>query len=124
MGIKILGQMEADHGRGPVMLLAALAIGLESRFRAPVLYRPIRVGQHDRSFTILKFRTMRVDAEREGARLAEPDDPHITRVGRLPRETRIDELPQWVNVPRGEMSLVAQVRHFEREKLGIFHYNQ
>lgn len=86
---------------GPVLLLAALAIGLESRFRAPVLYRQIRVGQHDRPFTILKFRTMRVDAEREGARLAEPDDPRITRVGRLLRETRIDELPQWLNVLRG-----------------------
>lgn len=75
--------------------------------RATVLYRPIRVGQHDRPFTILKFLTMRVDAEREGARLAEPDDPRITRVGRLLRETRIDELPQWVNVLRGAMSLVG-----------------
>jgi sugar transferase (PEP-CTERM system associated) len=88
----------------PVMLLAALAIGLESGFREPILYRQTRVGQHDRPFTILKFRTMRVDA---GNGFARPNDPRITRVGRLLRETRIDELPQLVNVLRGEMSLVG-----------------
>jgi len=88
----------------PAMLLAALAIGLESGFREPVLYRQIRVGQHDRPFTILKFRTMRVDAE---GGFAQPNDPRITRVGRLLRETRIDELPQLINVLRGEMSLIG-----------------
>lgn len=88
----------------PVMLLAALAIGLESRFREPILYRQIRAGQHERPFSILKFRTMRVNA---GGGLAQPNDPRITRVGRLLRETRIDELPQLVNVLRGEMSLVG-----------------
>ena len=88
----------------PVMLLAALAIGLESGFREPILYRQIRVGQHERPFSILKFRTMRVDAGNDFAR---PNDPRITRVGRLLRETRIDELPQLINVLRGEMSLVG-----------------
>lgn len=88
----------------PILLLAALAIGLESRFREPILYRQIRVGQHERPFSILKFRTMRVDA---GHGFARPNDPRITRVGRLLRETRIDELPQLVNVLRGEMSLVG-----------------
>jgi sugar transferase (PEP-CTERM system associated) len=88
----------------PILLLAALAIGLESGFREPILYRQIRVGQHERPFSILKFRTMRVDA---GDGLARPNDPRITRVGRLLRETRIDELPQLVNVLRGEMSLVG-----------------
>jgi sugar transferase (PEP-CTERM system associated) len=88
----------------PVMLLAALAIGLECRFREPILYRQVRVGQRDRPFTILKFRTMQVDA---GSEFTQPGDPRITRVGRLLRETRIDELPQLVNVLRGEMSLVG-----------------
>lgn len=87
-----------------VMLLAALAIGLECRFQEPILYRQVRVGQHDRPFTILKFRTMRTNA---GSEFAKPGDPRITRVGRLLRETRIDELPQLVNVLRGEMSLVG-----------------
>ena len=88
----------------PVMLLAALAIGLECRFREPILYRQVRVGQRDQPFTILKFRTMQVDA---GSEFTKPGDPRITRVGRLLRETRIDELPQLVNVLRGEMSLVG-----------------
>ena len=88
----------------PVMLLAALAIGLECGFREPILYRQVRVGQRERPFTILKFRTMRVDA---GSEVAKPGDPRITRVGRLLRETRIDELPQFFNVLRGEMSLVG-----------------
>ena len=88
----------------PVMLLAALAIGLDCRFREPILYRQVRVGQRDRPFTILKFRTMQVDA---GSEFTKPGDPRITRVGRLLRETRIDELPQLVNVLRGEMSLVG-----------------
>jgi sugar transferase (PEP-CTERM system associated) len=88
----------------PVMLLAALSIGLECRFREPILYRQVRVGQHGRPFTILKFRTMRANA---GSEFAKPGDPRITRVGRLLRETRIDELPQLVNVLRGEMSLVG-----------------
>ncbi len=88
----------------PVMLLAALSIGLDCRFREPILYRQVRVGQRDRPFTILKFRTMQVDA---GSEFTKPGDPRITRVGRLLRETRIDELPQLVNVLRGEMSLVG-----------------
>ena len=91
----------------PILLLAALAIGLESGFREPILYRQIRVGQHDRPFEILKFRTMRVGADANGGGFTQPDDPRITRVGRFLRETRLDELPQLVNVLRGEMSLVG-----------------
>ncbi len=90
----------------PLMLLVAFAIRLDSP--GPVLYRQVRVGQHGRPFELLKFRSMRVDAEADGRpRWASRDDPRITRVGRLLRKARIDELPQLVNVLRGEMSFVG-----------------
>jgi len=88
------------RGRADILLRVGLAIGLECRFREPILYRQVRVGQRERPFTILKFRTVRANA---GSEFAKPGDPRITRVGRLLRETRIDELPQWFNVLRGEM---------------------
>ena len=90
----------------PTMLLAAIAIRLEAR--GPVIYRQERVGQGGRTFQVLKFRSMRADAERDGvAQWAGANDPRITRVGRIIRKTRIDELPQLVNVLRGEMSIVG-----------------
>lgn len=90
----------------PVMLLAALAILLESG--RPILYRQKRVGAHGRVFEILKFRSMRVDAEKDGvARWARQNDDRVTRVGRILRQTRIDELPQLINVLRGDMSFVG-----------------
>ncbi len=90
----------------PIMLLTALAIRLESP--GEVIYRQKRVGQNGVPFMVLKFRSMRNDAERDGvARWAVQNDPRITRVGRLIRKTRIDELPQLLNVFRGEMSLVG-----------------
>jgi len=91
----------------PLMLASALAILLESGWRAPVLYRQTRVGEGGRHFRILKFRSMRVDAEQLGARWAEEDDPRITRVGAVLRKYRLDELPQIFNILRGEMSLVG-----------------
>jgi sugar transferase (PEP-CTERM system associated) len=91
----------------PLMLASALAILLESGWRAPVLYRQTRVGEGGRHFRILKFRSMRVDAEQFGARWAEEDDPRITRVGAVLRKYRLDELPQIFNILRGEMSLVG-----------------
>ena len=90
----------------PVVLLTALAVKLDSR--GPVLYRQERVGLGGRPFTCLKFRSMQVDAESDGvARWAIKDDPRTTRVGAFIRKMRIDELPQLVNVLRGEMSLVG-----------------
>jgi sugar transferase (PEP-CTERM system associated) len=90
----------------PFMLVAAVMIKLEDG--GPVLFRQERVGYTGRSFTILKFRSMRVDAERDGiARWAAKDDSRITRVGRFLRKTRIDELPQLLNVLKGDMSLVG-----------------
>ena len=90
----------------PVMVLTAIAIRLESR--GPVVYRQERVGQGGRLFTCVKFRSMRLDAEKDGvARWAQAKDPRVTRVGSLIRKLRIDELPQLINVLRGEMSLVG-----------------
>jgi sugar transferase (PEP-CTERM system associated) len=90
----------------PIMALAALAIKLESP--GPVLYRQERVGQGCRTFTILKFRSMCVDAEKDGKpRWAHQNDSRITVTGRFIRRTRIDELPQIFNVFFGDMSFVG-----------------
>ncbi|HEY0179709.1 MAG TPA: TIGR03013 family XrtA/PEP-CTERM system glycosyltransferase [Dokdonella sp.] len=92
----------------PFMLLVALAIRLESGRGQPILYRQERVGEHGRVFALTKFRSMRTDAERDGvARWATKNDDRVTRVGRIIRKTRLDELPQLVNVLRGEMSVVG-----------------
>jgi sugar transferase (PEP-CTERM system associated) len=90
----------------PVLLLAALAIVFESGL--PILFTQERVGQGGRVFKVLKLRTMRTDAERDGvARWATAKDSRVTRVGRILRKLRIDELPQLINVLSGEMSLVG-----------------
>lgn len=90
----------------PLMLLAAVCIKLESR--GPMLYRQDRVGQNGQSFSIAKFRSMRTDAEKDGKPVwAATNDDRITRVGRIIRRLRIDELPQLFNVLRGDMSLVG-----------------
>jgi lipopolysaccharide/colanic/teichoic acid biosynthesis glycosyltransferase len=88
------------------MALVAIAVKLESP--GPVLFRQQRVGQSGRIFTLNKFRSMRDDAERtSGAVWASEDDPRATRVGRVLRKTRLDELPQLFNVLAGEMSFVG-----------------
>jgi sugar transferase (PEP-CTERM system associated) len=89
----------------PFLLLAALVVKLEDG--GPVLYRQARVTQDGRIFHIMKLRTMRVDAERQGATWAAKGDPRTTRIGRFLRRTRIDELPQLVNVLLGDMSFVG-----------------
>jgi sugar transferase (PEP-CTERM system associated) len=91
----------------PLMLLTAIAIRLEDGLRAPVFYRQSRVGRYNQPFQILKFRSMCQNAEEEGAVWALPRDPRITRVGAIIRRTRIDELPQLINVLRGDMSFVG-----------------
>jgi len=85
--------------------LVALAHRIEDP--GPVLYRQARLGQGGRRFTLLKFRTMRVDAEAAGPRWATVNDPRTTRMGRLFRRLHLDELPQVINILRGEMSLVG-----------------
>lgn len=90
----------------PLMAVAAILIKLDSP--GPVLYRQQRTGLFGRSFMLLKFRSMYVDAEASGTpRWAEKHDRRITRVGRFIRQTRIDELPQLLNVLRGDMSVVG-----------------
>jgi len=92
----------------PLMLLIALLVKLEEGWRAPVLYRQRRVGLGGRLFDVIKFRSMRIDAECDGqARWAQKRDPRVTRVGAFMRKTRLDELPQLFNVLRGQMSLVG-----------------
>ncbi len=90
----------------PLLLLVALAVKLSSP--GPILYRQRRVGLHGREFTLYKFRSMYADAEaRTGAVWAAKDDPRITPVGRWLRRLRLDELPQLVNVLKGDMSIVG-----------------
>jgi exopolysaccharide biosynthesis polyprenyl glycosylphosphotransferase len=89
----------------PLMLLTALAVKLTSP--GAVFYSQQRVGEHGRVFTCVKFRSMRDDAETDGAVWADEDDPRTTRVGRYLRRYRIDELPQLWNVLRGEMTMVG-----------------
>jgi lipopolysaccharide/colanic/teichoic acid biosynthesis glycosyltransferase len=90
----------------PVVLVAALAVRLTSR--GPVIYTQERVGFGDRRFTIYKIRTMIHDCESlTGPKWSEPGDPRVTPVGQILRRLHIDELPQLINVFRGEMSLVG-----------------
>ncbi len=89
----------------PVIVVIAIAIKLGSR--GPILYRQTRMGLDGHTFRMIKFRTMRVDAERDGPRWANADDDRRTRLGRILRRTSLDEIPQLVNVVVGDMSLVG-----------------
>jgi sugar transferase (PEP-CTERM system associated) len=89
----------------PVMILLALLIKLDSR--GPLFYRQERVGLGGRAFRLWKFRSMRVDAEKDGAVWARLNDDRVTRVGRFIRKTRMDEIPQVFNVLVGDMSFVG-----------------
>lgn len=89
----------------PLLLLVALLITIDSR--GPVFFRQERVGRDFRPFLIYKFRTMVQDASSKGGSITFGLDPRITRVGRLLRKTKIDEVPQLINVLRGEMSFVG-----------------
>ena len=89
----------------PLILLFALLVKLESK--GPALYRQKRVGLFGQHFEVIKLRSMRQDAEVDGAKWAQKDDPRITRIGRFIRTVRIDELPQLWSVLKGEMSFVG-----------------
>jgi sugar transferase (PEP-CTERM system associated) len=111
----------------PVIALTALVVRLDSK--GPVFYRQERVGHTGKVFKLIKFRSMRLDAESgKGAQWAHENDPRITRVGRLLRKYRLDEVPQFLNVIRGEMSFVGprpERPHFvEKLREGIPFYDE
>src|SRR5581483_12277992 len=89
----------------PLMLITAIAVKLDSV--GPIFYTQERVGKNGRRFRIIKFRSMRTDAEKDGAVWALQSDPRVTRVGRVIRKLRLDELPQFINVIRGDMNFVG-----------------
>ncbi len=89
----------------PLWLVIALLIKLEDR--GSILFRQIRLGKNQQPFTLLKFRSMRPQAEVEGPRWARPSDPRITRVGRWSRRLHLDEMPQLWNILRGELGFVG-----------------
>lgn len=89
----------------PVYLILGLAVGLTSK--GAVFFRQERIGKHGKPFQIVKFRSMAADAERYGPQLSSTSDPRITPIGRWMRKTRMDELPQFWNVLKGDMSLVG-----------------
>jgi lipopolysaccharide/colanic/teichoic acid biosynthesis glycosyltransferase len=89
----------------PFFLLIAMFIKVDSE--GPVLHRAQRIGKGGKPFTLYKFRTMVADASRRGPGITQQDDPRITRVGRFLRKLKIDEMPQLINVFKGEMSIVG-----------------
>ncbi|NOZ25646.1 MAG: sugar transferase [Nitrospirae bacterium] len=108
----------------PFMLIVSVSIKLDSP--GPVFYRGIRVGRYGRPFRIYKFRTMTADAERTGGPSTASDDPRITRLGAFLRRYKLDELPQLINVLKGEMSIVGprpevpmEVETYSREQMRI-----
>ena len=134
----VAGSLAALALAGPLMLAIAAAIKLDSR--GPVFFRQTRIGRRGHPFSVSKFRSMREDAEGLKASLLDrneqgdglfkiADDPRVTRVGRLLRRTSLDELPQLLNVLRGEMSLVGprplvpeedlQIRGWHRRRLQL-----
>jgi len=108
----------------PFWLSVAIAIKLDSP--GPVFHRATRIGKAGRPFTLYKFRTMVADAASRGPGITQQDDPRISRVGRFLRKLKIDEMPQLINVLKGDMSLVGPrpedpryVAHYTAEQRGV-----
>ncbi len=89
----------------PILLITAIAVRLESP--GAIVYTQRRVGLHNKEFTVYKIRSMRSDAEKDGAVWAQKNDARVTRIGKFIRKTRIDELPQLINVLKGDMSVIG-----------------
>lgn len=129
--IDVIGSICGIILSSPFMLFTVIAIKIDSK--GPILFKQIRVGQNGRKFEMYKFRSMCIDAERKKKELMEKnemegkfmfkmhDDPRITKIGKFIRKTSFDELPQFFNVLKGDMSLVGtrpptidEVKHYER----------
>ncbi|WP_136514423.1 TIGR03013 family XrtA/PEP-CTERM system glycosyltransferase [Geomonas edaphica] len=110
----------------PLLPFIALAVKLDSP--GPLFFRQERVGLGEKSFTLYKFRSMRQDAERDGAVWAEKNDARVTRVGAFLRNSRIDEIPQLINVLRGEMSFIGprpeRPEFVEKLRQEIYYYSK
>lgn len=114
----------------PFFLLLTIVVAslIKAESSGPVFYRQVRVGQGGKTFTILKFRSMVAGADQNGHDFAQVNDPRVTRIGRFMRRSRLDELPQLINVLRGEMSLIGprpeQVGFVEefQEKIPFYAY--
>ncbi len=114
----------------PFLLLLTIVVAslIKAESSGPVFYRQVRVGQGGKTFTILKFRSMVSSADQNGHDFAQVNDPRVTRIGRFMRRSRLDELPQLINVLRGEMSLIGprpeQVGFVEefQEKIPFYAY--
>ena len=91
----------------PVMLITAMLIKLDEGMKAPIFYLQERVGLDGQAFNIYKFRSMRIDAEKDGAQMASENDDRTTKIGKFIRKYRVDELPQILNVFRGDMGFVG-----------------
>ncbi len=104
-------------GISPLLAVIAVLVKLDSP--GPVFFRQMRYGFNNRMIEVFKFRTMRTDlADRDAERLTTRDDPRVTRIGRFLRRSSLDELPQFINVVRGEMSIVGPRPHARAAKAG------
>ena len=113
----------------PISFIITIAIKIEDGIRAPVFYRQSRVGRSGKLFSIIKFRSMRENAEADGKAIwASKDDERVTRVGRWLRKSRLDELPQIMNIFMGQMSLVGprpeRPEFVEKLKISIPYYSE
>lgn len=111
--IDILGALAGLLLLGPILIVLAVWVRLDSPGGA--IFRQRRAGWRGKPFTMLKFRTMRTDADPYGVSPKSGQDPRLTRIGRFLRETSLDEFPQLINVLRGEMSLVGPRPLYERQ---------
>jgi lipopolysaccharide/colanic/teichoic acid biosynthesis glycosyltransferase len=126
-GVDVVGATVLAVTLSPLFLLVALLIKLDSK--GPVMFRQKRIGKNGASFELLKFRSMRADVSPYERSPASASDPRLTRVGRVLRRISIDELPQLVNVLKGDMSLVGprpempyiveKYRPLERQRLRV-----
>ena len=88
-------------------VIAVVTFQIRCKLGSPILFRQVRPGRDGKPFEMIKFRTMVVDAEKAGASWASKNDPRVTRMGKFMRKTRIDEIPQLLNVLKGDMSFVG-----------------